>query len=156
MQTWVPGAVFVLALVRIASGHPFVDWSAPEPHQGHASAPEAATTGAPAVSAQAQRVLGGLAVGDEVAGLEVERIGGPDDGQIVVELRDGARGARVWITRRGARNHAPSRQALRFDLFHGLPRPGLERVSDETFRSVLESLGRRIEAAGADPEQVGL
>lgn len=141
-----PALILALAIGRIVAGDPFAK----------AAESEARSEAPPPVTDEARAVLDGLALGDRVAGLEVERIAGPEDHAIVVELGDGHRGMRAWITRAGARGDSAPRRTAGFDLFYGPPSPGRERVPDETAMEVLVELGHHVEAGTAEPDRSGL
>jgi hypothetical protein len=130
-----PSALLILALCRLAVGDPFGD---------PPSAPEGA-------SAEAIAVLDGLAVGDEIAGLEVLRITGPFDGKITIELARGDEGIRLFVGRLDSGPaEAPARTAD-FDVFYGppSPEPRLRAVSSEVALAAVTALAERIEAGGA-------
>ncbi|HEY8426883.1 MAG TPA: hypothetical protein VIL20_00850 [Sandaracinaceae bacterium] len=132
-----PALVLVLALARIAAGDPLALLRGPAASdEGRASEP-------------ARAVLGGLAAGDAVGPLSVDRIAGPRDGEIAVELRGEECGIRAWIARRGSKYTAAPVRTERFELVFGPPPPGQTACEDEVALEALRALAARIEGGDA-------
>ncbi len=103
-------------------------------------------------SAAARGLLGGLGVGDRVAGFEVEGIAGtPADG-VHVHLRRGEVRLVVSIVPRGAEPHAPPSQSAHYDLFFGHVRPERPDLEGHEVGAALGELSARVIAnEGAGP-----
>lgn len=101
-------------------------------------------------SAAARGLVGGLGVGDRVAGFEVEGIAGtPADG-VHVHLRRGEVRLVVSIVPRGSEPHAPPSQSAHYDLFFGHVRPERPDLEGHEVGAALGELTARVIAIEGD------
>lgn len=114
--------------------------------------PEQATSVAPEVTA----LLGGLEVGDAVAGWAVLGVHGPHQGKLTLDFGRDALRFSVTVAPLGSQVHAAPRTTDRYALYYGHPHPRGAKIPDGAIRAIMANLERTIRANEADVTVPGL
>jgi len=105
---------------------------------------------------EAIALLGGLALGEKLAGWTVLGVTGPTDGALRIDVgRDEIRFS-ITVTALGAGDYAAPRSTERYDLFYGHPHPRGTQIPELAVRAILAGVERRIRRNEADVTVVGL
>jgi hypothetical protein len=97
------------------------------------------------LSAEASRLLGGLQVGDKVAGWTVDAIASPAPRQIRIDLAHDDVSFSITVAPLGELPESPVLQTERFAIYYGHAQPEGTRLPRGGLRAILHELKRRIE-----------
>jgi hypothetical protein len=102
-------------------------------------------------------LLGGLEIGERIAGWEVLGFDGPREDAVRIELgRDQQRFA-IMVARLGVRPELPPVTTERYAVYYGHAHPPETRIPDGAIRAVTHAFGRRIRGTEHDvPVPAGL